>query len=129
MSRFTRFRSARSSAADWYLSLRFFSSSLLTIHPTSGTTSGFIRVTGSGVRFRIASNVTAVVAPINAIRPVAISYSTAPSENRSLRASRSSPRACSGDIYATVPSETPVLVRSCVSLVGIEDMPTSSTTV
>src|SRR5215472_16893650 len=48
--------------------------------------------------------------------PVAISYSTAPNENRSVRASSSSARACSGDIYATVPNAEPGLVR-CASTV------------
>ena len=39
--------------------------------------------------------------------PVAISYSTTPNENRSVRASTSCARTCSGDMYATVPSDTP----------------------
>ena len=56
----------------------------------------------------------AAVAPENGTTPVAISYSTAPSENKSERASNSSPRACSGDMYATVPMELPGLV-SCSS--------------
>jgi hypothetical protein len=43
--------------------------------------------------------------------PVHISYSTAPNENRSVRASSSFPRTCSGDMYATVPSALPGLVR------------------
>ena len=40
----------------------------------------------------------ASVAPLNGGRPVTISYSTAPSEKRSVRTSTSSPRACSGDM-------------------------------
>src|SRR5262249_9097163 len=43
-----------------------------------------------------------------------ISYSTAPKENRSVRASSSFPRTCSGDMYATVPSVLPGLVRCSV---------------
>ena len=41
---------------------------------------------------------TADVAPANGCLPVAISYRTTPSEKRSVRASVSSPRACSGDM-------------------------------
>src|SRR5215469_236943 len=43
--------------------------------------------------------------------PVAISYNTAPNENRSVRASSSFPLTCSGDIYATVPSVEPRLSK------------------
>ena len=53
--------------------------------------------------------------PSNGILPVAISYSTAPNENRSVRASRSLARTCSGDMYATVPSMAPGLVRCAAS--------------
>ena len=59
----------------------------------------------------MASITTPDVAPENATCPVAISYSTTPKENRSLRASNSSPRTCSGDMYATVPTVLPGLVR------------------
>jgi hypothetical protein len=38
------------------------------------------------------------VSPRNGNCPVAISYSTAPKENRSLRASKSLPLTCSGDM-------------------------------
>src|ERR1017187_3155532 len=54
----------------------------------------------------------AVVAPVNAALPVAMSYSTAPKLNRSERASSSSPRACSGDMKGTVPTSTPGVARS-----------------
>ena len=99
------------------------------IHSKSGTTSGFKRCTDSGARFRIASKITAVVPPVNAGRPDAISYNTAPNEKRSVRWSSSSPRACSGDMYATVPSATPVLVKRSVSppMVGPAETPTPST--
>ncbi len=40
--------------------------------------------------FRIASKITAELLPVNGGRPIAISYRTAPKENRSVRASRSS---------------------------------------
>src|SRR5208283_1628809 len=44
------------------------------------------------------SNRSAEESPRKGNVPVAISYRTAPKENRSVRASRSLPRACSGDI-------------------------------
>ena len=58
----------------------------------------FERAAGVGVRFRTASKMIAEVPPEKACRPVAISYSTTPKENKSVRASTSSPRACSGDM-------------------------------
>ena len=50
-------------------------------------------------------------APLNGTRPVNISYNTTPSAHTSLRASASSPRACSGDMYATVPIVDPGIVN------------------
>ena len=61
------------------------------------------------------SKIKATVEPEKGTEPVAISYSTTPSENRSDRRSSSSPRACSGDIYATVPMELPGLVSRASS--------------
>ena len=49
-------------------------------------------------RCRIESKMPAEVTPPKACVPVAISYRTAPKEKRSVRASVSSPRACSGDM-------------------------------
>ena len=60
----------------------------------------------------MASKISAVLSPRKGTWPVAISYSTTPNENKSVRASRSLARACSGDIYATVPTADPGLVRS-----------------
>ena len=64
----------------------------------SGLSAGFRRTGGIGARSRIASKMTADVAPEKAGRPVAISYSTRPREKRSLRPSSALPRACSGDM-------------------------------
>ena len=56
--------------------------------------------------------------------PVAISYSTAPKENRSVRLSNSLARACSGDMYATVPNAAPPPVSgSSVSTVSSSPSP------
>ena len=66
----------------------------------------------NGRRFSMPSKTVAAVSPANGNVPVAISYSTVPKENRSVRESRSLPFACSGDIYATVPTAVPGLVRN-----------------
>ena len=65
------------------------------------------------------SKTTAEVPPGNGTDPVAISYSTTPSENKSDRASNSSPRACSGDMYAIVPIELPGLVSCSLSSLSL----------
>ena len=51
----------------------------------------FRRMGDSGVRFRIASKITADVLPSNGWRPVAISYRTTPREKISERASSELP--------------------------------------
>src|SRR5260370_19930305 len=65
------------------------------------------------------SKITPELSPRNGKVPVAISYNTAPNENRSVRPSSSLARTCSGDIYATVPSVEPGLVRCCSSTVSV----------
>src|SRR5262245_13587706 len=54
--------------------------------------------------------VSDVVSPANAARPVNSSYSTHPNAQMSVRLSAGLPRACSGDMYAGVPSNTPTPV-------------------
>jgi hypothetical protein len=51
-----------------------------------------------GASWSIAAEITALVAPENAERPVAISYITRPNEKRSVRGSSASPGNCSGDM-------------------------------
>ena len=97
---------------------RSFSIALEITSSSRGGISGFKRTAGIGAFSRIALKITAVVAPRNGTAPVAISYSTAPKLKRSLRTSSSSPRACSGDIYATVPTAVPGLVRSASLIIG-----------
>ena len=46
-----------------------------------------------------------IVEPVNGCSPVSISYSMQPSANRSLRPSIVSPAACSGLMYAGVPTD------------------------
>ena len=53
---------------------------------------------GSGDRIQYGLKITAELSPRNGNAPVAISYSTAPNENRSVRASSSLARTCSGDM-------------------------------
>jgi len=57
------------------------------------------------------SKINPELGPGKGIVPVAIWYSTTPNENRSVRASRSCARTCSGDMYAIVPSGLPGLVN------------------
>ena len=96
--RCSRFRSARSSAADWQRRSRSFSSVLFRIFSNSTGSCAFSVIGATGGWFRMWSKTTAVVVPVNGCCPVAISYKTTPSENTSPRASSASPRACSGDI-------------------------------
>jgi hypothetical protein len=89
--RFRRLRSLRNSAALWYRTSRFFSNALVMICSNPEGRAGFTLVGGIGFSWRIASKITAIVVPWNAQRAVAISYSTAPKLNRSVRVSSSSP--------------------------------------
>ena len=59
------------------------------------------------IRIQYGIEISAEVSPWNGNVPVAISYSTAPKENRSVRPSSPLPLACSGDMWATVPSADP----------------------
>src|SRR5207245_1308821 len=69
VSRWSRFKSARSSAAVWQRNSRSFSSDLLIVRSSSGGNSAF-RLRGEvGVRFRIASKITADVLPEKVCRP------------------------------------------------------------
>jgi len=65
---------------------------------------------GGGSEARIAATMLAWLFPVNARFPVAISYSTAPSEKMSERASASLPSVCSGDMYWNVPTIVPSAV-------------------
>ena len=68
-----------------------------------GDTSWFSLETEAGEACRIAS-VKAAPDPANARRPVAISYSNAPADQMSVRASSFLFVNCSGDMYGYVPA-------------------------
>ena len=68
------------------------------ISSSSGGISGLILRAGTGDRVRTASIIMPPVLPLNACRPVAISYNNRPSEKISVCWSRLSPRTCSGDM-------------------------------
>ena len=72
VSRFNRFRSALSSAADWQRTSRSFSRHLPMISSSLGGTSGLIRTGGTGDRSRMAWKITPEVSPRNGNCPVAI---------------------------------------------------------
>src|SRR5277367_4097293 len=76
VSRFSRFKSPRSSAAVWYRRSRSFSIDLPMISSSFGGRFGFNVDGASGERFKMASKITAEVFPTNAARPVPISYRT-----------------------------------------------------
>ena len=57
-----------------------------------------------------------IVAPVNAGAPARSSWSTAPSDQISARRSTGFPFACSGDMYAAVPSMTPACVAARLSV-------------
>ena len=61
----------------------------------------------SGSRSRILAIESEIVSPAKATRPVTISYSTHPKAQMSVRRSTPSPRACSGLMYAAVPTMAP----------------------
>lgn len=75
-----------------------------------------IRRSLSGTVVRSGSSCTtrritsAAESPVNGGAPLAAKARVAPSENTSPAGVRSSPRACSGDMYAGVPSTVPVAV-------------------
>ena len=85
----------------------------------NGTASGGADLDkASGSRSTIDTMTSVGVAPANGLCPVIISYSTTPRLQTSVRASTENPRACSGDIYATVPSNTPGVVVSSIARVS-----------
>ena len=59
---------------------------------------GLRRTGGGGTQLRMDSKMTPELSPRKGMAPVAISYSTAPNEKRSVRESNSLARTCSGDI-------------------------------
>ena len=108
-----------------------FSSSRDTARLIANGTDARRSVTGGGVYTKRFATTACAVDPVNGSSPVSISYSTQPSENKSLRPSRSSPDACSGLMYAGVPTVTPI----CVNVDTSDDaaaralpMPKSATT-
>src|ERR1700687_1387217 len=72
---------------------------------------GLIVLIGVGSFSRIAEATLSGLLPSKARLPVIISYSTAPSEKRSERASASRPSSCSGAMYWNVPTTVPCAVK------------------
>ena len=77
-------------------------------------TSGRITRIARGVSRKTLLRTAGIESPPNARVPVNISYSTAPVEKMSERASTGLPSACSGDIYAAVPRTVPAAVAGPV---------------
>ena len=77
-------------------------------------------LTGRGESFRMDDRTEMLVSPSKGRQPVAISYRRIPSEKTSERASTALPSACSGDMYAKVPTILPSWVTEAVgSWVGV----------
>ena len=81
------------------------------MRPSPAGSDGFRSVTALGVSFRMAEITDTGVSPRNGCSPVAIWCSITPSEKMSDRESTGFPSACSGDMYATVPTMRPWPVR------------------
>jgi hypothetical protein len=88
-----------------------FASALRITRSNAGGEVGSTAEIGAGSSFMIDEISDACDAPANALRPVAISYSTQPSAKMSVRPSASRPSSCSGDMYWNVPRMVPSWVR------------------
>src|SRR5215467_7604657 len=75
---------------------------------SGGTVAG--RAAHTGFTPKIAAMVSENVSPKNASCPESISYNTQPNAQTSVRVSRRWPRACSGLMYAGVPTSPPYAV-------------------
>jgi hypothetical protein len=71
------------------------------------------RAAQSGSRSTTAATISVIVLPRNACLPDSASYKTHPKDQISVRVSSSLPHACSGDMYAGVPTASIFWVRSC----------------
>ena len=101
-------RSVNSSSARCTRSAGFFSRRRITSALSAGGTDGRFIVTGTGVVVTCAASTCCGAIPLNGGRPQSISYAIAPTAYRSARWSTcGSAAACSGAMYAGVPSATP----------------------
>jgi hypothetical protein len=119
-SRRNRRRSSPSSATPWYRRSRSFSSALRAIVSRSPRRRRSIAPGRVGSPVRIARSASSSVIsprPSCGPRPHSSSYSTTPSEYTSVRVSIApgSPAACSGLMYASVPTSWPSIVWSVLA--------------
>lgn len=87
----------------------------------SGATSGRSVRTGAGIAVNTAWVMARAFVPWNGGAPASISYVTTPRDQTSERASTASPAACSGDMYAAVPTVSPAAV-SCVAVLPVSTL-------
>jgi hypothetical protein len=66
----------------------------------------------------MATRTSLPLGPAKGERPASISYSITPSDQMSVRASTCWPRACSGDMYAAVPTTVPASVLTPIWVVS-----------
>src|ERR1700686_1840055 len=76
---------------------------------------GLIVLIGAGSFSRTDDATLSGLLPSKACLPVIISYSTAPTEKRSDRASASRPFSCSGAMYWNVPTTVPCAVKGSLA--------------
>ena len=111
------------SCAVWKRSSGSLARHVLTTRFSAGGIIGEISEIAGGSSRRIAPMSEAWLVPEKAFLPVAISYSRAPNEKMSLRASASLPSSCSGAMYWNVPRTVPRSVSgwlACISVASRE---------
>src|SRR4030095_6003463 len=77
-----------------------------------------ISLGGCGASLTMLVSRASFVSAVNGFRPVTISYRTEPKLKMSDRASSLRPSACSGDIYAVVPTTEPSSLAATVVMLG-----------
>src|SRR6516162_11244087 len=123
------FSSLARSLALCHLSSGILARHFFTAWSRAGGVMGLMLVIGEGSFSRIVEATLSWLFPSNAVLPLTISYSTAPSEKISLRPSNSFPSICSGDMYWKVPTIVPSSVTgdSCFVAVNVARVPSGET--
>ena len=116
------------SCAVWKRSSGSLARHVLTTRFSAGGIIGEISEIAGGSSRRIAPMSEAWLVPEKAFLPVAISYSRAPNEKMSLRASASLPSSCSGAMYWKVPSTVPRSVSGWLACISVASRDTPDDT-
>ena len=103
-------RASLNSAALVKRSSRFFSNALCATRQMPGSALTLTRTGDTTCSCKMRSTVRNMLSALNSRRPASISHNTMPAANTSERASRTSPRTCSGLMYAYLPLRVPASV-------------------